>query len=108
MTRGRARARGAGAMSTTTTTRTTRTTNETRGGRTVTRGKSSSAKDGKTEGGSTKRSEDFGRWFLDCMRECKLADYGPARGTMVIRPYGYAIWEGIQRHMDGKFKETGV
>ena len=33
-------------------------------------------------------------WYLDVIRECELADYGPARGTMVIRPYGYAIWVG--------------
>jgi prolyl-tRNA synthetase len=62
----------------------------------------------KSAGGITKRSEDFGKWYLDCIRECQLADYGPARGTMVIRPYGYAIWEGIQRYMDARFKETGV
>ena len=41
------------------------------------------------------------------MRECQLADYGPVRGTMVIRPYGYALWEGIQSHLDRAFKETG-
>lgn len=36
------------------------------------------------------------RWYLDVVRECQLADYGPVRGTMVIRPYGYALWEGVQ------------
>ena len=36
------------------------------------------------------------RWYLDVVRDAELADYGPVRGTMVIRPYGYAIWEGIQ------------
>ena len=41
------------------------------------------------------------------MREAQLADYGPVRGTMVIRPYGYALWEGIQRHLDAEFKATG-
>ena len=65
------------------------------------------ARDG-SKGGIARRSEDFGRWYLDCVRECQLADYGPARGTMVIRPYGYAIWEGIQKYMDARFKETGV
>lgn len=41
------------------------------------------------------------------VREAQLADYGPVRGTMVIRPYGYAIWEGVQSHLDARFKETG-
>ena len=36
------------------------------------------------------------RWYLDVVRDAELADYGPVRGTMVIRPYGYALWEGIQ------------
>ena len=58
--------------------------------------------------GVTPKSEDFARWYLDVIRECELADYGPARGTMVIRPYGYALWEGIQSWMDKRFKETGV
>jgi len=83
--------------------------------------------------GVTPKSEDFGRWYLDVIRECELADYGkyfplntflrliahtrltflftisgPARGTMVIRPYGYALWEAIQRWMDLRFKESGV
>ena len=58
--------------------------------------------------GVTPKSEDYSRWYLDVIRECELADYGPARGTMVIRPYGYALWEGIQRWMDAKFKSTGV
>ena len=60
------------------------------------------------EVGVTPKSEDFSRWYLDVIRECELADYGPARGTMVIRPYGYALWEGIQSWMDAKFKATGV
>ena len=60
------------------------------------------------EVGVTPKSEDYSRWYLDVIRECELADYGPARGTMVIRPYGYALWEGIQRWMDAKFKSTGV
>lgn len=42
------------------------------------------------------RQENFSRWYLDVIREAELADYGPVRGTMVIRPYGYAIWEAIQ------------
>lgn len=63
---------------------------------------------GKVEGGAiTARSEDFSRWYLDVVREAQLADYGPVRGTMVIRPYGYALWEGIQSHLDAEFKATG-
>tara|TARA_B110000977_G_scaffold200919_1_gene293177 strand:+ start:15272 stop:17206 length:1935 start_codon:yes stop_codon:yes gene_type:complete len=69
------------------------------------------SKDDKKAGqdvGVTPKSEDFGRWYLDVIRECELADYGPARGTMVIRPYGFALWEGIQQWMDARFKESGV
>ena len=36
------------------------------------------------------------RWYLDVVRDAEMADYGPVRGTMVIRPYGYALWEGVQ------------
>lgn len=59
------------------------------------------------QGGVTPKSQDFSRWYLDVVREAQLADYGPVRGTMVIRPYGYAIWENIQSYLDAKFKETG-
>eukprot|EP00898_Chlorokybus_atmophyticus_P008499 jgi/Chlat1/8650/Chrsp87S08036 len=55
----------------------------------------------------TSRSADFGRWYLDVIREAELADYGPVRGTMVIRPYAYAMWEKIQSWLDARFKETG-
>ena len=41
-------------------------------------------------------SQDFNAWYLDVIANAELADYGPVRGTMVIRPYGYAIWEAIQ------------
>lgn len=44
----------------------------------------------------TPRSKDFNAWYLDIIASAELADYGPVRGTMVIRPYGYAIWEAIQ------------
>ena len=46
-------------------------------------------------------------WYLDVIREAELADYGPVRGTMVIRPYGYGIWEHVQSWLDARFKETG-
>jgi prolyl-tRNA synthetase len=57
--------------------------------------------------GVTPRSVDYSRWYLDVIREAQLADYGPVRGTMIIRPYGYAIWENIQKGLDRRFKETG-
>ncbi|KAK0595285.1 hypothetical protein LWI29_005291 [Acer saccharum] len=50
---------------------------------------------------------DFNAWYLDIIANAELADYGPVRGTMVIRPYGYAIWEAIQDYLNVKFKETG-
>ncbi len=55
----------------------------------------------------TPRSEDFSRWYLDVVRRAELADYSPVKGCMVIRPYGYAIWENIQRILDAEFKATG-
>jgi prolyl-tRNA synthetase len=55
----------------------------------------------------TPRSEDFSRWYLDVVRRAELADYSPVKGCMVIRPYGYAIWELIQQALDREFKRTG-
>ena len=55
----------------------------------------------------TPMSEDFNQWYTDIIQEAELADYSPVKGTMVIRPYGYAIWENIQKYLDNKFKETG-
>jgi prolyl-tRNA synthetase len=55
----------------------------------------------------TKKSEDPSRWYLQLIRMAKLADYGPVRGTFAIRPYGFAIWERIQRDLDARFKATG-
>jgi len=55
----------------------------------------------------TPQSEDFSRWYLDVVRRAELADYSPVKGCMVIRPYGYAIWEHIQRMLDERFKATG-
>ena len=56
----------------------------------------------------TKRSEDYSQWYLDIIDAAELAEYGPVKGCMVIRPYGYAIWERIQNILDQRFKETGV
>ena len=55
----------------------------------------------------TPMSEDFNQWYTDIIQEAELADYSPVKGTMVIRPYGYAIWENIQKFLDNRFKETG-
>jgi prolyl-tRNA synthetase len=55
----------------------------------------------------TPQSEDFGRWYIDVVRRAELADYSPVKGCMVIRPYGYAIWELMQQALDKRFKETG-
>ena len=45
------------------------------------------------------------RWYLDLIAKAELADYGPVRGTMVIRPYGYALWEALQRYLDKRSNE---
>jgi prolyl-tRNA synthetase len=55
----------------------------------------------------TPKSEDFSRWYTDLVRRAELADYSPVKGCMVIRPYGYAIWEHIQRGLDQRIKATG-
>src|SRR5262245_45400489 len=55
----------------------------------------------------TPRSQDFSQWYLDVVRKAELADYSPVKGCMVIRPYGYAIWELIQQAFDREFKKTG-
>lgn len=55
----------------------------------------------------TPKSEDFSRWYTEIIRRAELADYAPMKGMMVIRPYGYAIWENIQRFLDNRIKETG-
>ncbi len=51
--------------------------------------------------------KDFPRWYTDVVIKTGLVDYGPVKGTMVIRPYGYAIWENIQSELDRRFKATG-
>lgn len=55
----------------------------------------------------TPKSEDFSRWYVDLIRRAELADYAPMKGMMVIRPYGYAIWENIQRLLDRRIKDSG-
>jgi prolyl-tRNA synthetase len=56
----------------------------------------------------TPQAEDFPRWYQDVIAKAEMAENGPARGTMVIRPWGYAIWEHIQREMDVRIKATGA
>jgi prolyl-tRNA synthetase len=55
----------------------------------------------------TKQSEDFSAWYNEVVLRAELADYSPVRGCMVIRPYGYGIWELMQRALDERFKQTG-
>jgi prolyl-tRNA synthetase len=56
----------------------------------------------------TPQSENFPRWYQDVVAKAELADNGPVRGTMVIRPYGYAIWERMQAEIDLRIKAAGV
>ena len=55
----------------------------------------------------TSMDEDFAQWYTDIIRKADLVDYASVRGCMIIRPYGYAIWELIQKNLDARFKETG-
>lgn len=59
------------------------------------------------EKGLTPRAEDFSAWYNEVVQRAELADYSPVRGSMVIRPYGYSIWEHMQRALDDMFKATG-
>ncbi len=55
----------------------------------------------------TSRAEDYSRWYTDVVQRADLADYAPVRGCMIIKPYGYALWENIQQALDSRFKATG-
>ena len=55
----------------------------------------------------TSRDEDFAKWYTDIVKKADLIDYSSVKGCMIIRPYGYAIWENIQKLLDTRFKETG-
>jgi prolyl-tRNA synthetase len=57
--------------------------------------------------GVTPRSVDFNEWYNEVVIKADLADYSPVRGTMVVKPYGWAIWENVQRVLDARFKDTG-
>ncbi len=59
------------------------------------------------EKGITPRAKDYSAWYLDVIEHGDLVDDAPVRGCKVLKPHGYAIWENIQRVLDGRFKETG-
>ncbi|MEG1830144.1 MAG: proline--tRNA ligase, partial [Cellulosilyticaceae bacterium] len=55
----------------------------------------------------TDMEENFSQWYTDVVKKAELVDYASVRGCMIIKPYGYAIWENIQKELDRRFKETG-
>lgn len=55
----------------------------------------------------TDRDTDFAQWYTDVCRKAELMDYSDAKGFIIYRPYGYALWEGIKGYLDGQFKQTG-
>jgi prolyl-tRNA synthetase len=57
--------------------------------------------------GVTPQSEDFSRWYTDVVQKADLADYSPVRGCMIIKPYGYELWEAVKGGLDRRFKATG-
>ncbi|MBI4100452.1 proline--tRNA ligase [Candidatus Microgenomates bacterium] len=56
----------------------------------------------------SQKDEDFSGWYNEVVLKAELADYGPVRGTMIFRPYGYALWEAIQKELDEEIKKAGV
>ncbi len=57
--------------------------------------------------GVTSQSKDYAKWYTDVVQKAELADYAPVKGCMIIRPYGYALWENIKSNLDKMFKDTG-
>lgn len=55
----------------------------------------------------TAKSENFSQWYVDIIKKAELVDYAPVRGCMIIRPYGFAIWENMKSLLDARFKATG-
>ena len=55
----------------------------------------------------TTRAEDFSAWYNEVVLRAELADYAPVRGCMIVRPYGWALWENITAALDSRFKATG-
>lgn len=66
------------------------------------------AKEKKLVEAITSMETDFAQWYTDVVKKAELIDYSSVRGCMILRPNGYAIWENIQKELDGRFKETGV
>ena len=66
------------------------------------------AKEKKLVEAITSMEEDFAQWYTDVVKKAELIDYSAVKGCMIIKPYGYAIWENIQHELDRRFKETGV
>jgi prolyl-tRNA synthetase len=66
------------------------------------------AKEKKLVEAITSMEEDFAQWYTDVVKKAELIDYSSVRGCMILRPNGYAIWENIQKELDGRFKKTGV
>ncbi len=54
----------------------------------------------------TPRSEDYSKWYTEIVQRAELADYSPVRGSMVIRPYGYTLWENVQAGLDRRFRDS--
>ena len=65
------------------------------------------AKDQRNVEAITSMEEDFAKWYTDICLKAELVDYASVKGFLILRPYGYAIWENIQRLMDAEFKKTG-
>ncbi len=55
----------------------------------------------------TSMDVDFSKWYTDIIKKAELAEYSSIKGCMIIRPYGFKIWENIQSYLDKKFKKTG-
>ncbi len=65
------------------------------------------AKDKKLVEEITAMDVDFAKWYTDVVRKADLADYSSVKGCMIIRPYGFAIWENIQQELDRRLKKLG-
>lgn len=66
------------------------------------------AKDKKLVEAITSMEDDFAQWYTDVVKKAELIEYSSIRGCMIIKPYGYSLWENIQHELDRRFKETGV
>ena len=57
--------------------------------------------------GVTPQSKNFSAWYNDVVKKADLAEHGPVKGTMVIKPYGFALWDNVKSALDGMIKESG-